>query len=165
MRRLEDQHPAWKPDEIEEAYDRLIAQKLVTCPCSEHIHKKSVAVWNVPIIMRKLEDLEKIADQIKDNESSQEEEEVNELGSDVNSDSASDNEHDDDTSSEKNEDKDEDKVEPCPFCGKVHPIQNVFFKSNPSGFLVKFKIVPKENKDEETDEEKEEKKEDVEKEQ
>ena len=45
------------------------------------------------------------------------------------------------------------------FCGKVHPIQNVFFKSNPSGFLVRFKIVPKENKDEEKGEEKEEEKE------
>ena len=42
-----------------------------------------------------------------------------------------------------------------PFCGKVHPIQNVLFKSNPSGFLVRFKIVPKENKNEETGEEKE----------
>ena len=37
---------------------------------------------------------------------------------------------------------------------EVHPIQNVFFKSNPSGFLVRFKIVPKENKDEEKGEEK-----------
>ena len=35
----------------------------------------------------------------------------------------------------------------------------MFFKSNPSGFLVRFKIVPKENKDEETDEEKGEEKE------
>ena len=74
LRRLEDQHPSWKPDEIEEAYERLNAQKLVTSPCSEHTNKKSVAVWNVPIIMRKLEDLEKIADQIIDNEDSQEEE-------------------------------------------------------------------------------------------
>ena len=52
-----------------------------------------------------------------------------------------------------------DKSKPCPFCGKVHPIQNVFFKSNPSGFLVRFKIVPKENKDEEKGEKKEEEKE------
>ena len=51
------------------------------------------------------------------------------------------------------------KSKPCPFCGKVHPIQNVLFKFNSSGFLVRFKIVPKENKDEETGEEKEEKKE------
>ena len=54
-----------------------------------------------------------------------------------------------------------DKSKPCLFCGKVHPIQNVFFKSNPSGFLVRFKIVPKE-KDEEKEEEEEEKKEEVE---
>ena len=65
---------------------------------------------------------------------------------------------DDNTSSEKDGDEEMDKSKPCSFCGKVHPIQNVFFKSN-SGFLVRFKIVPKENKDEETGEEKEEKKE------
>ena len=87
MRRLEEQHPAWKPDEIEEAYERLNAQKLVTCPCSEHMNKKSVAAWNVPMIMRKLEDLEKIADQINDNEDLWEEEEADELESDTNSDS------------------------------------------------------------------------------
>ena len=26
LKRLEEQHPAWKPDEIEEAYERLNAQ-------------------------------------------------------------------------------------------------------------------------------------------
>ena len=52
-RRLEEQHPAWQPDEVEEALERLNAQKLVTCPCSEHVNKKSVAVMNIPIIMRK----------------------------------------------------------------------------------------------------------------
>ena len=46
-----------------------------------------------------------------------------------------------------------DKPKPCLFSGKVHPIQNVFFNTNPSGFLVKFKIVPKETKNEETVEE------------
>ena len=44
LKRLEDQHPAWMPDEIEEALERLNAQKLVTCTCSEHMNKKSVAV-------------------------------------------------------------------------------------------------------------------------
>ena len=84
LKRLEDQHPSWTPDEVEEALERLNAQKLITCPCSEHMNKKSVAEWNVPIIMRKLEDLEKIANQIIDNEESQEEEEANELESDTN---------------------------------------------------------------------------------
>ena len=162
LKRLEDQHPSWMSDEVEEALERLNAQKLVTCPCSEHMKKKSVAVWNVPMIMRKLEDLEKIADQIYD-EDLQEGEEANELGSDTNSDSgiAPDGSEipDDNTSSEKDGDEEMDKSKPCPFCGKVHPIQNVFFKSNPSRFLVRFKIVQKENKDEETGEEKEEKKE------
>ena len=167
LKRLEDQHPSWTSDEVEEALERLNAQKLVTCPCSEHMNKKSVAVRNVPMIMRKLEDLEKIADQINDDkDESQEEEEVNELESDTNSDSgiAPDSSEipDDNTSSEKDGDEEMDKSKPCPFCGKFHPIQNVFFKSNPSGFLVRFKIVPKENKDEEKGEEKEEKKEEVE---
>ena len=94
------------------------------------------------MIMRKLEDLEKIADQIYDYEDSQEKEEANELGSDTNSDSriAPDGSEipDDNTSSEKDGDEEMDKSKPCPSCGKVHPIQNVFFKSNPSGFLVKF---------------------------
>ena len=111
--------------------------------------------------MRKLEDLGKIADQINDNEDPQEEEEAN--GRDTNSDSGIGPDGleypDNDTSSEKDNNEEEDKVKPCPNCGKVHPIQNVFFKPNPFGFLVKFKLVSKENKDEETDEEKEEKKE------
>ena len=77
LKRLEDQHPSWMPDEVEEALERLNAQKLVTCPCSEHMKKKSVAVWNVPMIMRKLEDLGKIANQINDEDESQEDEEVN----------------------------------------------------------------------------------------
>ena len=123
------------------------------------MHKKSVAVWNVPIIMRKLEDLEKIADQINDNEDPQEEEEVNELDSDTNSDSGIELDGpanpDDDISSEKDGDEEEDKVQRCPNCGKVHC--SVLFKSKPFGFLVKFKLVPKENKDEGKDEEKEEK--------
>ena len=125
--------------------------------------KKSVAVWNVPMIMRKLEDLEKIADQIYDDEDLQEKEEVNELESDTNSDSGiapeSSEIPNDKTSIEKDGDEKMDKSKPCPFCGKVHPIQNVLFKSNPSRFLVRFKIVPKENKAEETGEKKEEKKE------
>ena len=41
--------------------------------------------------------------------------------------------------------------------GSSHP--KCVLKSNPSGFLVKFKLVPKENKDEETGEEKGEEKE------
>ena len=147
LKRLEDQHPSWTSDEVEEALERLNAQKLVTCPCSEHM-KKSVAVWNVPMIMRKLEDLEKIADQIYDDEDLQEKEkeEVNELQGDTNSDSgiAPDNSEipDDNKSSKKDGDEEMDKSKPCQFCGKVHPIQNVFFKSNP-GFLVRLKIVPK----------------------
>ena len=44
FRRLEEQHPAWQPDEVEEALERLNAQKLVTCPCSEHMSKKSAVV-------------------------------------------------------------------------------------------------------------------------
>ena len=111
----------------------------------------------------KMEMKPEIADQINDDEDSQKKEEVNELESDTNSDSgiAPDGSEipDDNTSSEKDGDEEMDKSKPCPFCGKVHPIQNVFFKSNPSGFLVRFKIVPKENKDEETDEEKGEEKE------
>ena len=144
LKRLDTQHPSWTSDEVEEALVRLNAQKLVTCPCSEHMKKKSVAVWNVPMIMRKLEDLGKIADQINDKDESQEEEEVNELEGDTNSDSgiALDGSEipDDNTSSEKDGDEEMDKSKPCPFCGKVHPIQNVFFKSNPSGLLVKFKL-------------------------
>ena len=163
LKRLEDQHPSWTSDEVEEALERLNAQKLVTCPCSEHMKKKSVAVWNVPMIMRKLGDLEKIADQIYDDEDLQEKEEANELESDTNSDSGlkpDDSEiPDDNTSSEKDGDEEINKSKPCSFCGKVHPIQNVFFKPNHSGFLVRFKFVSKENKDEETGEEKEEKKE------
>ena len=72
LKRLEGQHPSWTSGEVEEALERLNAQKLVTCPCSEHMKKKSVAVWNFPMIMRKLEDLEKIADQIYDDEDLQE---------------------------------------------------------------------------------------------
>ena len=125
------------------------------------MNKKSVAVWNVPMIMRKLEDLEKIADQINNDEDSQEEKEVNELESDTNSDSGIEPDGsanpDEDTSSEKDGDEEKDKVQPCPNCGKVHP--NVLFKPKPFGLLVKFKLVPKENKDEGKDEEKEEKKE------
>ena len=109
LKRLEDQHPSWTPDEVEEALNRLNAQKLVTCQCSEHMKKKSVAVWNVPMIMRKLEDLGKIADQINDKDESQEEEEVNKLESDTNSDSgiAPDGSEipDDNTSSEKDGDE------------------------------------------------------------
>ena len=41
--------------------------------------KRSVAVWNVPMIMEKLKDLDKIADQIYDDEDLQEKEEANEL--------------------------------------------------------------------------------------
>ena len=159
LKRLEDQHPSWTPDEVGEALERLNAQKLVTCPCSEHMSKKSVAVWNVPMTMRKLEDLGKIADQINDDEDSQEE--ANELESDTNSDSGIEPDGsanpDEDTSSEKDGDEEKDKVQPCPNCGKVHP--NVLFKPKPFGLLVKFKLVPKENKDEGKDEEKEEKKE------
>ena len=66
---------------------------------------------------------------------------------------------DEDTSSEKDDDEEKDKVQLCPNCGKVHP--NVLFKPKPFGLLVRFKLVPKENKDEGKDEE-EEKKEDVE---
>ena len=51
------------------------------------------------------------------------------------------------------------KSKPCSFCGKVHPTQNVFFKPNHPGFLVRFKFVSKEDKNEETSEEKEKKKE------
>ena len=95
------------------------------------------------MIMRKLEDLEKIADQIYD-EDLQEKEEANELESDTNSDSGLKPDGseipDDNTSSEKDGDEEMDKSKPCPFCGKVHPIQNVFFKSNPSGFLVRLKL-------------------------
>ena len=162
LKRLEDQHPSWTPDEVEEALERLNAQKLVTCPCSEHMIKKSVSVWNVPMIMRKLEDLGKIADQMNDDEDSQEE--ANELEINTNSDSgiAPDGSAnpDEDTSSEKDGDEEKDKVQHCPNCGKVHP--NVLFKPKPFGLLVKFKLVPKENIDEGKDEEKEEKKEDVE---
>ena len=109
----------------------------------------------------KLEDLEKIANQIIDNEESQEEEEVNELESDTNSDSGIEPDGsanpDEDTSSENDGDEEKDKVQPCPNCGIVHP--NVLFQSKPFGLLVKFKLVPKENKDEGQNEEKEEKKE------
>ena len=161
LRRLQEQHPSWTPDEVEEALERMNAQKLVTCPCSEHMNKKSVVVWNVLIIMRKLEDLEKRANQINDDEDPQEEEEVNELESDTNSDSGIDPDGsanpDDDTSSEKDGDEEKDIVQPCPNCGKVHP--NVLFKPKPFGLLVKFTLVPKENKDEGKDKEKEEKKE------
>ena len=66
---------------------------------------------------------------------------------------------DDNTSSEKDGDEEINKSKPCFFCAKVHPPQNVFFKPNHSGFLVRFKFVSKENKDEETGEEKEQKKE------
>ena len=114
------------------------------------------------MIMKKLKDLEKIADQIYDDEDLQEKEEANELESDTNSESGLNSDGseipDDDTSSEKDGDE-EIKSKLCPFCGKVHPTQNVFFKPNHSGFIVRFKIVPKENKDEETGEEKEVKKE------
>ena len=55
LKRLEEQHPSWTPEEIEEAYERLNAQKLATCPCSEHMSRKSVAVINIPFIMRKVE--------------------------------------------------------------------------------------------------------------
>ena len=112
LKRLEDQHPSWTLDKVEEALERLNAQKLVTCPCSEHMNKKSVAVWNVPMIMRKLEDLEKITDQINDDEDSQEKEEAHELESDTNSDSgiAPDGSEipDDNTSSEKDGDEEMD---------------------------------------------------------
>ena len=120
-----------------------------------------MAVWNVPIIMIKLEDLEKIADQINDNEDPQEEEEANELESDTNSGSGMEPDGsanpDEDTSSKKDGDEEKDKVQLCPNCGKVHP--NVLFKPRPFGLLVKFKLVPKEKKDEGKDEEKDEKKE------
>ena len=76
LKRLEDQHPSWTSNEVEEALERLNAQKLVTCPCSEYMKKKSVAVWNVPMVMRKLEDLEKIADQIYGDEDLQDKEEA-----------------------------------------------------------------------------------------
>ena len=162
LKGLEDQHPSWTSDEVEEALERLNTQKLVTCPSSEHMNKKSVAVWNVPVIMRKLEDLEKIADQInEDKDESQEKEEVHELESDTNSDSGigpdGSANPDEDTSSEKDCDEEKDKAQPCPNCGKVHP--NVLFKPNPFRLLGKFKLVPKDNKDEGKDEEKEEKEE------
>ena len=64
---------------------------------------------------------------------------------------------DEDISSDKDGDEEEDKVEPCPDCGKVHP--KVLFRPRPFGLLVKFKLVPKENKEEGKEEEKEEKKE------
>ena len=83
------------------------------------------------MIMRKLEDLGKIAGQINDKEESQEKEEVNELESDTNSESGivpdSSEIPDDNTSSEKDGDEEIEKSKPCLFCGKVHPIQNVFF--------------------------------------
>ena len=105
------------------------------------------------MIMRMLEDLEKIADQIYD-EDLQEKEEANELENELEIDTNSDSGltpdgseiPDDKTSSEKDSDEEMDKSKPCPFCGMVHPIQNVFSKSNPSGFLVRFKIVPKEKR-------------------
>ena len=86
-----------------------------------------------------------------------EDEEANELESDTNSDSGIESHDsanpDDDTSSVKDGDEEKDKVQPCPNCGKVHP--NVLFQPTPFGLLVKFKLVPKENKDEGKDEEKE----------
>ena len=43
------------PEELEEAVERLRAQKLATCPCPEHMKRKSVAIINIPFIMRKVE--------------------------------------------------------------------------------------------------------------
>ena len=43
------------PEELEEAVERLEAQKLATCPCPEHMKRKSVAIINIPFIMRKVE--------------------------------------------------------------------------------------------------------------
>ena len=125
LKRLEEQHPAWKSAEIEEAFERLNAQKLVTCPCSEHMNKRSVAVWNIPIIISKLENLEKEAyDDNNDSEDPHEEEEANE--SNTNSDSGighTSDDPDEDTSSVKGSDEEEDTVKPCPDCDKVHSIQ------------------------------------------
>ena len=122
-------------------------------------------MWNVPVMIRKLENLEKEDDK-NDSEDPQEEEEANE--SDTNSDLGighTSDDPDEDTSSAKDSDEEEDTVKPCPDCGKVHSIQPLLQKlqsgSNPFGFLVKFKYVPKEMK-EGKDEEKEEKKEEVE---
>ena len=55
MSRLQQQHPSWMSEEIEEAIERLGAQKLATCPCPEHMRRKSVAVINIPFIMSKVE--------------------------------------------------------------------------------------------------------------
>ena len=70
------------------------------------------------MIMRKLEDLEKIANQIYDDEDLKKEE-TNELESDTNSDSGLKPDgseiSDDNTSSEKDGDEEINKSKPCPF--------------------------------------------------
>ena len=56
MSRLEQQHPSWMPEELEEAVERLGAQKIATCPLSRtHVKRKSVAIINILFIMRKVE--------------------------------------------------------------------------------------------------------------
>ena len=44
------------PEDIEETLERLGAQNIATCPCPEHMRRKSVAVIHIAFIINKAED-------------------------------------------------------------------------------------------------------------
>ena len=156
MSRLQQQHPSWMPEELEEAVERLGAQKLATCPCPEHMKRKSVAIINIPFIMRKVEpDTEDEADEneihseekkeaqdvevnngeYKENPQNMEEETNSEKDSGFSGNNTSEDENEEELSVYKDADK------PCPFCGQMHlPItQTVIPKS--FGFIIR--LTPK----------------------
>ena len=152
MSRLEQQHPSWMPEELEEAVERLGSQKIATCLCPEHMKRKSVAIINIPFIMRKVEpDTEDDEDdeEIEHGEK-KEDEEANDskhnenpqdVGEDINSEKDSGissngiNVSQDESENGSSDYKDADK--PCPFCGEMHlPITKTVIPKS-FGFIIR----------------------------
>ena len=169
--RLEQQHPSWTPNEVEEGYERLNTQKMATCPCSEHMKRKSVAVVNIPFIMRKL-DLNSDDETNEENEENEVPEDEQVESSDTDSDSGIVPDAPEEGSANKekcanteigekeSEESEKPEGKPCQGCGKVHPALPWLETLVPKPFGLIIRIKPKEK--EETQEKEEKKEEEVE---
>ena len=161
MRRLQQQHPSWMPEELEEAVERLGAQKLATCPCPEHMKRKSVAIINIPFIMRKVEpDIEDEEEIDSEEKEEAQNEEVNpqnlqeETNREKDSGFSSNGNNTSQDANDKEFDVYEDADKPCPFCGQMHlPITKTVVPKS-FGFIIR--LTPKQSNEEEDQEKKEE---------